>query len=428
MKKSYFIKIIRLSNLLFLFFLTDVIAQENYLKASLITQSGLEKSGWIDYRNWQTNPQKISFKETLEGDKIEYKAKDIQEFSVDGVNYKSGIVEIEQSNRRIEALDASKELKISIDTVFLETLIGGVVELYSYKDKNTPVNYYIKDDKGYTLLQYKKYMNDMTRRVREYKGYVNQLLIYLNECPSIYSEINNLTYSNASLKNLYKKYYDCIETQPDFQKKSAKIAIKFGITSGVSYTDTDVRINARNNVERYFALDTMKFSQSKNFTFGLFCEFFLPMNQGKWSFYSDLLMTSYSVSGAFEDKLPSIYHKVGEAEIGQRHLKLSHLIKYRFSNTPIALGVGISNSITLENTKNYYLYQDLIFGDPVIIENRKIINNPANREFGVLFSLSTKWRRLGITARYERSGGISDLVGVETPTSRFYLLANFAIN
>ncbi|MEZ4888639.1 MAG: hypothetical protein R3E32_28195 [Chitinophagales bacterium] len=408
----------------YLFMVLNAVAQENYVEASITTLQGENLNGWIDYRDWQQSPSKIDFKETLEGNEKEYYPVDILEFSVGEAIYKSAVIEIEQSSRKIENLDANKDLKLSKDTVFLETLIEGEVELYAYDGKNSGINFYIKEDESYTLLQYKKYMDDNASKVKEFKGYIYQLLQYMEKCSEMQTNLTKTVYTKVSLKKAFKNYYRCIDALPDFERKGNKIALKLGVVGGINYTSMSLISNS----QKHIVFDDIKLSNSVDATYGVNLEAFLPINQGKWSIYSDLILTNYSMNGSFEKFSQNVFHEVHELNIALRHLKLSHLLRYQFAKTPLVIGLGISHASVVSEVENYYSYKDVIFDPPVVFEEREFVTNPNVREFGLLLSVEVRLWRLGLEARYEKSDGIPDLISITTPTNRLYLLAKFRLN
>ncbi|MTI30221.1 hypothetical protein, partial [Xanthovirga aplysinae] len=99
--------------------------QENYLPGSLISIEGDTLKGFIDYRNWDYNPDEIFFKSGEDGEIITYKPKDILGFKVKDEVYVSASVEVELSSIRTNDLTYSPELIINVESVFLQTMFEG---------------------------------------------------------------------------------------------------------------------------------------------------------------------------------------------------------------------------------------------------------------------------------------------------------------
>jgi len=69
-------------------------SQENYLPGYLLPSNGDTLAGFIDYRNWDKNPEKIFFKENLSDNKSDYSPNDIRGFKVLDEFYESAAVQI----------------------------------------------------------------------------------------------------------------------------------------------------------------------------------------------------------------------------------------------------------------------------------------------------------------------------------------------
>lgn len=99
--------LIRKYFLLFWFFVCfysfeNISAQKNYVEVLLTTSNGTLLEGWVDYRNWQENPQEIQFRETPNSKTTTFTPKDIIEIRLSEARYRSATVEIEQSSRNLD--------------------------------------------------------------------------------------------------------------------------------------------------------------------------------------------------------------------------------------------------------------------------------------------------------------------------------------
>jgi hypothetical protein len=104
--------------------------QKNYLAGYIIKTNGDTLHGFIDYRNWNENPNKIIFKKTLTDNLIKYTPIDIKEFRVHNETYESAIIKVEVSPDKISELQTTDELVFKTDTTFLQALIKGPKCLY----------------------------------------------------------------------------------------------------------------------------------------------------------------------------------------------------------------------------------------------------------------------------------------------------------
>src|SRR6187402_2319653 len=95
-------------------------AQENFLPGYIITNSKDTTRGYIDYRNWKTNPGTISFKQEINSVIFFYTPTHIAAFSVADEFYESATVNIEVSPTGLNDLTYEYEFKIEQQTAFLQ--------------------------------------------------------------------------------------------------------------------------------------------------------------------------------------------------------------------------------------------------------------------------------------------------------------------
>ena len=112
-----------------------IFSQENFVKGTIIKQNNDTVSGYIDYQNWEINPDKISFKKTLSDNKLEFSAFDIKEFHVNNEIYESGFIQIEKSSNLVNELTSNPEMEFEGRTTFLQAFVRGEKSLYLYKTK-----------------------------------------------------------------------------------------------------------------------------------------------------------------------------------------------------------------------------------------------------------------------------------------------------
>lgn len=118
-------------------------SQENFLPGFVINNSGDTLKGFIDYRNWAINPKVVDFKSPATSHPTTFIPPDIKEFSVKDEIYVSGIVEVENTSIEENRLQYDSKLKITVDTIFLQTLLRRKKGLYYYMNNNGRVNFMI---------------------------------------------------------------------------------------------------------------------------------------------------------------------------------------------------------------------------------------------------------------------------------------------
>jgi len=65
-------------------------AQSHFLKGSVTRSDGSVGNGWIDYREWELNPEHIRFRAQEGAAALTYGADDISAFEVDGIAFTVG--------------------------------------------------------------------------------------------------------------------------------------------------------------------------------------------------------------------------------------------------------------------------------------------------------------------------------------------------
>lgn len=221
-----------------IFIMSNSFSQENYLNGYIIQLNGDTLKGFVDYRNWKINPDKINFKEDLNGVKTNYAAIDIKAFGVEGEKYVSAIAETEISPSSLNNITPDQALNIIIDTSFLQTIIEGEKSLYYKVNRFGNDQFYVKIDNKYELLTFKRYLvkKDGKDIAAENKKYIGQLSFYLNSCSELQSKLKDTEYSTKSLKELFFMYYSCTGSEIEFVKEKEKVKVEFGFLAGLSLT------------------------------------------------------------------------------------------------------------------------------------------------------------------------------------------------
>jgi hypothetical protein len=387
------------------------LSQTNYLPGYVINLKNDSIKGFIDYKNWDKNPTEISFKVSLNENRIKYEPKDILGFAVLNEIYKSAIIEKEVSTNYINNFQYNAELKFDIATTFLQTIISGNKSLFCLKDKNSIEQFYIMQDTSYKLLIHKRYLKiqDEKEMIVENNNFIGQLLIYLQDCLSIQNQIKNTKYDKSDLEKLFLIYYNCENSAAKFQKKTEKIIPQLGIFFGVS--NTSIKFAGD------YYLVGVKLKSSNNFSGGLFCDFILPRNRGKWSINNELLYSSYKMSGHYDD-----YYSPASLEIGYTYLKLNNMLRYKY---PIGsffpfINIGISNGVFVREINNKI--NESVFHPNT---NERALADTRNFEQGYILGVGSKFKNYSFEIRYENSNGISAYRNLKTPTKRLYFFLGY---
>ena len=206
-------------------------SQENFVPGYIIDGNNDTIQGYINYRNWKTCPEKISFKNS--GDLVEKDVlpSDIKGFMVSDKIYVSAFVKIEISPINTSYLEYNPDFRFITDTVFLQARFRGVKNLYLFIDNDRRDYFYFWNDTSFTLLEYKRYLvkkdNQSKIFLHENKRYIGQLTYYLRECPALAPKIETTGYYTTSIEKLYREYAKCTGDKYEFIRKNGRGVMNF---------------------------------------------------------------------------------------------------------------------------------------------------------------------------------------------------------
>jgi hypothetical protein len=410
-----------------------------YLPGYIINPNGDTLKGYIEYRNWSVNPDKIFFKKQLNNEGVTYTVDEINGFTVSGEIYVKAIVTIDESKTSAKELDFTSEVIPVKDTVFLQALILGTKSLYWYKNKSIKDQFYIWQDTVFELLIHKKYLTepDSTRTyystsyiavapaklilhpIAENNRYLNQLALYLKDCQDIQLTFKNTDYSKRSLEQLFQRYYECTLSKTTYQVKTENAKAVAGALAGLSITSVTF-----SGVNTNYLVNT-EFQPSVNFAGGLFLNLFFPRNFDKFSLNNELFFTTYKAEGSYTDYENENVYTIYTTSIGLTYLKLNSMLRYYqpVGNVFIFINAGGSMGIGLSET-NYRKRENVLYNDVTIYES-KAISDIRQREFSYNVGFGAQYKKYLLEFRYERGNGMSYYASFKAVTERLYFLLGY---
>lgn len=198
-------------------------AQITYFEGAIIQKNGDTLKGYIDYSRLSGAIKSIKFK-PLSGTAVQsYRPNDISGFTIkkDNKIYKSATIrynserfDIEDSRIYESIEEAEKDVRWKEDTVFLLTLLKGKINLYEYSDDWGESHFVIQKDMSVyemlTNLKFKvKDRRDNTLKVTSEENYKPHLKRLVEDCPSVEVNFKQISYVDASIAEILKKYNDC---------------------------------------------------------------------------------------------------------------------------------------------------------------------------------------------------------------------------
>jgi hypothetical protein len=152
------------------------LAQSNYKPGYLVTLKGDTVKGYVDYREWSSNPTSINFKTAAPDSKVQkFSPEEIRFFAINGFEaYRQYTGPISTDIIDLDHIGSGKDTSFRTATVFLRVLEkGSKVALYMYTD-DIKTRYYIGEAPDYSPkeLEYRIYYdaNNNTEVLGQQKG------------------------------------------------------------------------------------------------------------------------------------------------------------------------------------------------------------------------------------------------------------------
>jgi hypothetical protein len=199
--------------------------QSRFLKGYIITNDSDTITGLIEYKGNQSNTQKCIYKENEQSEEHSYFAGDIKGYRYgDSKYYVSRIMQI----------------KGQTDTLFLEYLVDGVVDLYCYYDADD-VHYLIQAEKD-SLVELKEVKQQIHAHLHVSKTYIYVLKSIFKDSPKISEKANYTVLDQGSLIKLTSAYHHeiCPDKECTIYAKGHEGHLNVGITLGVNLISVSV--------------------------------------------------------------------------------------------------------------------------------------------------------------------------------------------
>lgn len=301
------------------FITTLCYSQKSFEKGSITTNSGEIISCFIENLSWSLNPQKISYKKTIDGEAQQMDMLNFTSFEIDNKSkYIKATVDLDISSDNLSNLSYVREPVYEKRQVLLNVLIEGEASLYYYADHNSKSYFYRKNEGKILELIYKKY-NNFTR-VNINEKYKQQLYVEFKNCSSLKrQDFEGLIYKLKSLVSLFKKYNSCRGNEPmlysavDKPQKSFFLKAKAGINY-FSYEYTNSTIPTL----------SADFGNSLGYRLEIEGEFQFQFNKSEWAVFA-ILAKNANIETTVEIRTSS--------------LNLTQDATFRYSNTEIGIGL-----------------------------------------------------------------------------------------
>jgi hypothetical protein len=222
-------------------------AQGNYKQGFVINLKGDTLRGYIDLREWGSNPTNINFKVSADKSTPQsFTVNDISYFEIPKiVAYKQFVTSISLDETNIQRIPDHRDTSSKTDNVFLRVREHGLnVTLYSYQDQ-LKERFYIFDNKSGKIAEliYRIYFvpNDNNNVSTASQNAYKQQLLLIAQQFSTYNDnlkalIEEAAYEGGDLVAICRK----INNDHEQINNSEKKALRFFVSAGASFATTNL--------------------------------------------------------------------------------------------------------------------------------------------------------------------------------------------
>jgi hypothetical protein len=285
LQKPYFF-----SAVLVLFFPALLQAQSNYKPGYIVTQQGDTVKGYINYKEWSYNPQRIEFKTDLaSANRTTYSIEDASAFAVTGFEaYRRFTLPVSEDQTEYSNLSQGIDTVMINKIAFFKIIATGKnVTLYSYADKTKQRFFVAEGTQAPVELTYHVYIDpNGLNHVLTDAGYKKQLLKmaaqYEPEQPQLLTFIQEADYKYTDLIKVANRINGLDDLTVE-QERLVKPGTVFFITGGIN--SSTVKLSGIDN------LNNSPSSSSLFPQIGAGINLYLNKNVGRLVFRAEMYFT-----------------------------------------------------------------------------------------------------------------------------------------
>ena len=384
-----------------------------------VVRNGDTLRGRIADSDWVMTPQRVDFVEDATGARSSFGPGDISCFSVRDVVFRSWKVRLYPYSEDPAVVTAPGWSEALYDTtIFLEWLAKGRLDLYYYRDAGDVTYFYIGASGGQPeqlRIRNKIVKNGPATDVLTDKLYQYQLADRVKGCPMVAKRPVEVDYEAGALNRLITTYNHCgkeiVETHTGHYRWMIHVLpLVGGLRSSVKMGG---------NTDAAYAGWPPFYGP----TGGLGFNFQPSKGQRKWAIQADFLYDHFSLNSHQYHKN---YYQRFNAQLNYDEIKGNFQVRYQYPMAKVRpfVGAGISNTLTINNQSTQTL---------IDVGNSQNIRQPlfGSAEYirtyrpGAFISLGAEVRKWVVEARAEQTQGVTNMPGVSSPVTNFYLLIGY---
>lgn len=369
-------------------------SQKNFVPGYIVRSGQDTIRGYIDDRGWDQNPNSISFSTEMESSPMKFTTNEILAFGLSQKIYQSAIVTIDKSAHQSSQISTGVTQQASVvDTVFLEVLLRGSINLFSLKDENDKLHFFTSEGSASpNELILKRIFTTQNNKtfIATIEVYKRDLKELTKECPDLDKNIDRIRYTEKDLSKFLIAYNACNGSSNSYVAVKAKTEFRFTTSVGASITKLEFKGSSGASITRY------DYPISANSTFALGLNTVFPQNKKKWSIYTELQYRSYQtkyLTSAFDFS----------------YLRLNAAYRYNYpqgSVRPFVQG-GITYGITLKS--------------------KTTLSDYRKDEQGLFGGVGLKWNKFLVESRYESTNAMSVFNEISSFTRSVYVLLSYQL-
>lgn len=403
-----------------------VVAQTNFRPGYVLPLAGDTLRGEVDSRGAQRNARLARFRPAPGAAVTEYSPRQLRGYGLTGDRlYQAETVVLTDSLQRQTLLN------VTADTLrrpsFLEVLVQGPASLLYLRDERNNDHYYLKmqGQPVQELVQTTRQVVDAgVTYQRKSDEFRRTLAASMQQCMAVQPVITTVRYDQAGLIRVVRSYNECVGGVSALPASaSRKNHVRLGVVAGGESSRMQLDYN-------YLGLPTtINMQGDAQLVVGLTLNIRLTgLNKNISARLEALYEKQRYESGPV---IPANITQGREFRIALTSIRLPLLVRYTYpkgSIRPFAqVGYSFSHLSRADNEVRE-VYRNTTGGYDYAAWRPFIA--PRKLEQGIIGSLglTTAWenkRNLAVEARYERSDGFSESVGIGSRINRLYLLLSY---
>jgi hypothetical protein len=288
-------------------------AQVVYQDAYIINENGEKITCLIKNLDWLSNPDKIQYKLSADGEVIEGLPSALKEFRVEGFpRYISATVDVDMSSVNFHDLSDNRNPMWEKKTIFLREVVPGKFGLYAWVNGNMKRFFFTVDGTAPQQLIYKEYHFDASRNYAANNMYQQQIYSYVKCEGASQSGMKALRYNEKVLEKYFWKVNVCHGAASETKAKvkvEQRRKLNLTITPGVTYSTMMMGIVG----DPYRDVDLQDGLTPR---LGLEAEFIFGFHRNKWSLFIEPSYHSYRDVASNRNRID---YAAIEFPVGLRH-------------------------------------------------------------------------------------------------------------